>query len=158
MPTGMRTIDVTALIERRRFDGSYYGLIALSWLITAFDGLDGLMIGFTLPYMRDELHLTTTMMGYIAAAGNAGTAAGSFLSPLLADRIGRRPTTIAMALMFGVLTTATALAGSYEALVVMRLVSREYFIVLALKPDGNLGRGRYELRKAELDLAREFVL
>jgi AAHS family 4-hydroxybenzoate transporter-like MFS transporter len=63
------------------------------------------------------------MMGYIAAAGNAGTAAGGFLSPLLADRIGRRPTTIAMALMFGVLTSATAFAGSYEALVVMRFVN-----------------------------------
>ena len=123
MPTGIRTIDVTALIERRRFNGFYYGLIALSWLITAFDGLDGLMIGFTLPYMRDELHLTTVMMGYIAAAGNAGTAAGGFLSPLLADRIGRRPTLVAMAFMFGVLTSATALAGSYEALVVMRFVN-----------------------------------
>ena len=123
MPTGMRTIDVTASIERRRFDGAYYGLIALSWLITAFDGLDGLMIGFTLPYMRDELHLTTVMMGYVAAAGNAGTAAGGFLSPLLADRVGRRPTLIAMALMFGMLTSATALAGSYEALVVMRFVN-----------------------------------
>ena len=123
MATGMRTIDVTTSIERRRLNGFYYGVIALSWLITAFDGLDGLMIGFTLPYMRDELHLTTTMMGYIAAAGNAGTAAGGFLSPLLADRIGRRPTLIAMALMFGVLTSATALAGSYEALVVMRFVN-----------------------------------
>jgi len=123
MTSGVRTIDVTASIERRRFNGFYYGVIALSWLITAFDGLDGLMIGFTLPYMRDELHLTTAMMGYIAAAGNAGTAAGGFLSPLLADRIGRRPTLIAMALMFGVLTTATAWAGSYEALVVMRFVN-----------------------------------
>ncbi|CAN5161660.1 MAG: roadblock/LC7 domain-containing protein [Pyrinomonadaceae bacterium] len=41
---------------------------------------------------------------------------------------------------------------------VMRLLSAEYFIVLAIEPDGNLGRGRFELRKAELDLAREFVL
>jgi len=119
----MRTVDVTTLIEGRRFDAFYYGVIALSWLITAFDGLDGLMIGFTLPYMRDELHLTTTMMGYIASAGNAGTAVGGFLSPLLADRIGRRPTVIAMALMFGALTSATALAGSYEALVAMRFVN-----------------------------------
>ena len=39
---------------------------------------------------------------------------------------------------------------------VARLVSAEYFIVLALEPSGNLGRGRYELRKAELSLAREF--
>jgi AAHS family 4-hydroxybenzoate transporter-like MFS transporter len=123
MATRMRTIDVTTLIEGRRFGGFYYGVIALSWLITAFDGLDGLMIGFTLPYMRDELHLTTAMMGYIAAAGNAGTAVGSFLSPSLADRIGRRPTVIGTSLMFGVLTAATALAGSYEALVGMRFVN-----------------------------------
>ncbi|MBA3248227.1 MAG: roadblock/LC7 domain-containing protein [Pyrinomonadaceae bacterium] len=41
---------------------------------------------------------------------------------------------------------------------VMRLLSADYFIVLAIEPDGNFGRGRFELRKAELDLAREFVL
>ncbi|MDQ3584894.1 MAG: roadblock/LC7 domain-containing protein [Acidobacteriota bacterium] len=41
---------------------------------------------------------------------------------------------------------------------VMRLLSADYFIVLAIEPDGNFGRGRFELRKAELDLAREFIL
>ena len=40
----------------------------------------------------------------------------------------------------------------------MRLLSNEYFAVLALKPDGNLGRARYELRKAELVLANEFAV
>ncbi|MFN0061973.1 MAG: roadblock/LC7 domain-containing protein [Myxococcaceae bacterium] len=30
----------------------------------------------------------------------------------------------------------------------MRLVSPEYFLVLALKPDGNFGRGRFALRVA----------
>ena len=41
---------------------------------------------------------------------------------------------------------------------VTRMVSAEYFIVLALSPAGNFGRGRYELRKAELTLAHEFKL
>jgi predicted regulator of Ras-like GTPase activity (Roadblock/LC7/MglB family) len=45
-----------------------------------------------------------------------------------------------------------------QACVVMRLLSREYFVVLALKPDGNLGRGRFELRKAELEMAKDFAL
>ena len=40
----------------------------------------------------------------------------------------------------------------------MRLFNKDYFAVLALKPDGNLGRGRYELRKAELNLAKEFAM
>jgi predicted regulator of Ras-like GTPase activity (Roadblock/LC7/MglB family) len=39
---------------------------------------------------------------------------------------------------------------------VARLFNTDYFLVLALKPDGNLGRGRYEMRKAELELAKEF--
>jgi predicted regulator of Ras-like GTPase activity (Roadblock/LC7/MglB family) len=39
----------------------------------------------------------------------------------------------------------------------MRLFNKDYFVVLAMKPEGNLGRGRYELRKAELLLAHEFA-
>ena len=45
-----------------------------------------------------------------------------------------------------------------HARILARMFSAEYFVVLAMKPDGNVGRGRYELRKAELRLAREFAL
>jgi len=44
-----------------------------------------------------------------------------------------------------------------EVTLLMRLFNKDYFVVLAMKPEGNLGRGRYELRKAELTLAHEFV-
>lgn len=42
--------------------------------------------------------------------------------------------------------------------IVVRLLNSDYFLMLALKQDGNLGRGRFELRKAELELAREFAV
>jgi predicted regulator of Ras-like GTPase activity (Roadblock/LC7/MglB family) len=45
-----------------------------------------------------------------------------------------------------------------SVILVMRLFNKDYFAVLAMKPDGNLGRGRYELRKAELILAKEFAV
>ena len=45
-----------------------------------------------------------------------------------------------------------------EMNVLMRLFNRDYFVVLAVGKDGNMGRGRFELRKVELDLAREFNL
>ena len=45
-----------------------------------------------------------------------------------------------------------------SAVVIMRLVGREYFVVLAISPEGNLGRARFELRKAELQIAGEFAL
>ncbi|MGB8508113.1 MAG: roadblock/LC7 domain-containing protein [Pyrinomonadaceae bacterium] len=48
---------------------------------------------------------------------------------------------------------------SYEGMqIVARVFTADYFVVLTLQPDGNLGRGRFELRKAELELAREFAL
>jgi predicted regulator of Ras-like GTPase activity (Roadblock/LC7/MglB family) len=45
-----------------------------------------------------------------------------------------------------------------RATVIMRLLSREYFLVLAISPGGNLGRGRFELRKAELEMAKDFAI
>ena len=44
------------------------------------------------------------------------------------------------------------------AVMLMRLLSKDYFVVLALGVDGNIGRGRFELRKAELKLAKEFAV
>jgi len=45
-----------------------------------------------------------------------------------------------------------------DAVVLMRLLGREYFVVLAISPDGNFGRARFELRKAELQMASEFAV
>jgi len=45
-----------------------------------------------------------------------------------------------------------------DAVVLIRLLGRDYFVVLAIHPEGNLGRARFELRKAELQIAGEFAL
>jgi len=45
-----------------------------------------------------------------------------------------------------------------DAIVLVRLLGQDYFVVLAISPEGNLGRARFELRKAELLIASEFAL
>ena len=45
-----------------------------------------------------------------------------------------------------------------SAVVIMRLLGSDYFVVLAISPEGNLGRARFELRKAELQLKKEFAV
>jgi len=45
-----------------------------------------------------------------------------------------------------------------DAVLIMRLLGQDYFVVLAISPDGNLGRARFELRKAELQLKKEFAV
>src|SRR6185312_6188690 len=44
------------------------------------------------------------------------------------------------------------------AILLVRLLGKEYFVVLAISPEGNLGRARFELRKAELQIAGEFAM
>ena len=40
---------------------------------------------------------------------------------------------------------------------ILRFVSEDYFVAAILAPDGNFGRARYELRRAELLLEKELA-
>ena len=122
MSTAVRTVDVSAIINGRRLTGFSYGLIVLSWLITVFDGFDMMMVSFTAPFMRDEFGLSKMMLGRVFSAGLVGMMLGGFCFSFIADRIGRRPTVVIAAFSFGLLTTATAFAGSYQALLALRFL------------------------------------
>ena len=117
-----RTIDVAALIDHSSLGRFNYRIIVLSWLVTAFDGIDNLMSGFTAPYLQDALHLSLEQLGWLALAASSGMVIGGFVFSYIADRIGRRPAIIVCATAFGVLTAATAAASSFEALFVMRFL------------------------------------
>jgi predicted regulator of Ras-like GTPase activity (Roadblock/LC7/MglB family) len=41
---------------------------------------------------------------------------------------------------------------------VLRPITSEYFLLLALNPGGNVGRARFELRKAQLGMETEFAI
>ena len=41
---------------------------------------------------------------------------------------------------------------------VLRPITSEYFLFLALNPGGNVGRARFELRKAQLAMETEFAI
>ncbi|MFQ3582088.1 MAG: hypothetical protein SNJ67_05970 [Chloracidobacterium sp.] len=55
----------------------------------------------------------------------------------------------------GLLNELTLVSDDFR--LVVRLIGREYFIILTLGPGGNIGRARFELRKAHLLLEKEFV-
>ncbi|MFN8005754.1 MAG: roadblock/LC7 domain-containing protein [Terriglobia bacterium] len=41
--------------------------------------------------------------------------------------------------------------------IIIRMITSEYFLLLLLAKDGNIGRARFELKKAKYLLAKEFV-
>jgi AAHS family 4-hydroxybenzoate transporter-like MFS transporter len=122
MPSSARTVDVSAIIDGRRLTGFNYGLIGLSWLITVFDGFDMMLVSFTAPYMRDEFGLSKMMLGRVFSAGLVGMMLGGFFFSFVADRVGRRPTVVAAAFGFGLLTVATGFASSYHGLLALRFL------------------------------------
>jgi predicted regulator of Ras-like GTPase activity (Roadblock/LC7/MglB family) len=85
-----------------------------------------------------------------ARESNLDVAAAEFTSLVrAAQRTGRD---------VGLGETTELVVGFADMNVLMRLFNRDYFVVLAVAKDGNVGRGRFELRKVELDLALEFNL
>lgn len=56
---------------------------------------------------------------------------------------------------FGKLCEIT-LSGE-SGIFIFRFVSEDYFIAMVLSPEGNFGRARYELKRAELLLEKELV-
>ncbi len=57
---------------------------------------------------------------------------------------------------FGSLLEMTV--SSEKAIFVLHSVGEDYFLAMILKPEGNFGRGRYELRRAGLLLSDELII
>lgn len=55
----------------------------------------------------------------------------------------------------GALQEMTVISGNLT--LVIKLINPEYFLLIALSPAGNVGRARFELRKAQLLLEEEFA-
>jgi AAHS family 4-hydroxybenzoate transporter-like MFS transporter len=72
-----RTLDVGAFLGSLKITPFHRWLIFLSCLVTFFDGLDFALVSATLPYIRDEMGLTPTMMGLVSSAAFLGQMIGS---------------------------------------------------------------------------------
>src|ERR1700761_351840 len=113
MAAAGRTIDVGEFINNRKLSRFNVILVIVSWLITVFDGFDQMTVSYTMPYMREVLHLSSKMQGEVFSMGNFGMMAGGFAFAFLGDRLGRRPTVIAAACAFAVLTFITGFVQNY---------------------------------------------
>ena len=109
-----RTLDVTAFFENTGLTRYHVWLLVISSFVTLFDGLDFSLISFTLPYLRDELHLNASMMGLVTAAAFLGQMIGSLFGSYMADIYGRRPVIIWCTLLGAAFTFVTGFAGAVD--------------------------------------------
>jgi len=97
------------------------GLLAFTVLIC--DGFDIVAIGFILPSLINDWHVTREALGPALVAGLFGLATGAFCGGPIADRIGRRKVIIGSVMFFGIMSFATAWSTSLTMLVIMRFLT-----------------------------------
>ena len=120
-PSG-RTLDVARFLEERGMTPFHYYLLAVSCGVTFFDGLDFALVSVTLPYLREEMALTETMIGLVSSAAFLGQMIGSLLGSYIADIVGRRPVIIWCTVLSAVLTFVTGYADGPWLLFTLRLL------------------------------------
>ncbi|MEL0083130.1 MAG: MFS transporter, partial [Gammaproteobacteria bacterium] len=92
-------------------------------LVVVLDGFDVQAIAFTAPQIGADLGIPRHDFGTLFSAGLIGMALGALLVGPMGDRWGRKWAIIGCLLAFGSFTLATAWAGSYTELLVLRLLT-----------------------------------
>ncbi len=97
--------------------------IFLAALAIIFDGLDNQLLGFAIPAIVKDWHVTRAAFAPIVASGLVGMGLGSTLAGPIGDRLGRRTALIGSVFFFGVATALTAFAGSLPVLGILRFIA-----------------------------------
>ncbi|WP_321890064.1 MFS transporter [Paraburkholderia bannensis] len=108
-------------------DGAPHGhavrALVASVLGYAMDGFDLLMLGFMLPAIGADLHLTGAQSGALVTWTLVGAVVGGIVFGLLSDRFGRVRVLSWTILVFAVFTGLCALARGYTDLLIYRTIA-----------------------------------
>ncbi len=121
--TNAVVIDAGKLLDMGAWNGYQKALTLLAALAVIFDGFDIQILGFAIPAIMREWHLTRAAFAPIAALGLAGMAVGSPVAGWCGDRFGRRTTLIGCVLVFGLATFTTAFCHSVAQLGFLRTMA-----------------------------------
>ena len=116
-------IDIGALLDGSRWTTYQKLLTALAALAIIFDGFDIQILGFVIPSLMKEWHVSRATLAPVLALGLAGMVAGSPLAGYCGDRFGRRSALIGSIVLFGCATAATGLANSVTMLSILRFLT-----------------------------------
>ena len=116
-------LDVARLIDRPKLGRYQILTFVLCTIFLFFDGIDGQMIGYAAPALLRDWHLDRIALGPILTANILGFGFGAMIFGLLADRFGRRFSTLLCLGTFGVFNVLTATAHSVETMMIYRFLA-----------------------------------
>ena len=110
-------------LDRLPLSRPHHLLLLIGGLGYTFDGMDGAIVAFLLPSVREEWGLTSGQAGIIGSATPLGYLIGATVAGLLADRIGRRRVMMWSLAFYAAFTLVAAVSPNFEFFVVARVVA-----------------------------------
>jgi AAHS family 4-hydroxybenzoate transporter-like MFS transporter len=117
------TLDVAQFLHGLRFSRYHLRILILCSLVTFFDGQDFAALAYALPYIRDTMHISDEMTGYVSSAAFLGQMIGSLFGSYVGDIFGRRLVIVVCTIGSAILTFMVGFAASPEQLIGLRFVS-----------------------------------
>jgi AAHS family 4-hydroxybenzoate transporter-like MFS transporter len=116
-------VDLNELIDGQKVRKSSILFLVIATLAMAADGFDLSAIGFVVPELVKDWHITPAQMAPALTAGIVGLLCGAPLFGYLGDRLGRKKAILISLFTYGALTIVTMAASSLNQFVVLRFLT-----------------------------------
>jgi putative MFS transporter len=117
------TATVSSIIEQLPLTRTHYMLAIAAALGYMFDAFDTYIVGFAMPSIVKEWHLTPVFNGMLASAGMWGMFIGAMLWGPIIDKFGRKFGFAGTVLGFSLVSGLTALSTGTTQFIVYRFIS-----------------------------------
>ena len=116
-------LTVSEIIDHRSLSRLQISIFVLCGLVLVLDGFDAQSLGFLASSMAKTLRIPVSSFGPIFGAALFGLMISAMTSGPIADRWGRKWPIIISTLIFGLFTTLTARASSFNELLAFRFLT-----------------------------------
>ena len=119
-----QTIDVSQIVENRKFDSFNVKIIFMSFFVTLFDGYDLTVAGYAAPSLIKAWGISNfAAFGPVFSASLFGVLFGAPIYGYIGDRFGRNRAIVLSCLNFGAFTWCAVWASDLEQLTVLRFLA-----------------------------------
>lgn len=116
-------MSLTARLDRLPISKPHYALLLIGGLGYTFDGMDGAIVAFLMPSVRDVFGLEAAQLGLVGSAAPFGFLFGALLAGYLGDKIGRKKVMMWSLVLYAVASLVAALSWNFEVFLFMRIIA-----------------------------------